>query len=226
LLEDLTADRNKLEQAINLFKPGQGTSFYDALQLTIDEVLKPVEGRKAIVALTDGVDSYGFGTFDQLIPELEKAGASIYFLELDTEAFTEAGITRHCADRHHFEFSLKQLKKYVSEYAEGADPADYQSHCRLSSLERLQINRRLYESARHELREMATKTGGRVYPVKQLQQLEPAYAQIAAELRAQYSIGYYPINDQHDGKWRALRVEITRSGLAAQTRPGYRAPKD
>lgn len=226
LLEDLTADRSKIERAIGLLKPGEGTSFYDALQLTIEEVLKPVEGRKAIIALTDGVDSYGFGTFDQIMPGIEKAGASLYFLELDTEAFTEAGMLRDCRDNARFEFSQKQLKKYLNEYAEGADPADYESHCRLSKMERLQINRRLYESARRELREMASKSGGRVYPVKQLQQLDPAYAQIAADLRTQYSLGYYPTNDKHDGKWRALRVEVKRSGLVANTRLGYRAPKD
>lgn len=226
LLEDLTADRGKIEKAISLLKPGEGTSFYDALQLTIEEVLKPVEGRKAIIALTDGVDSYGFGTFDQIVPGIEKAGASIYFLELDTEAFTEAGILRDCRDHAHFEFSQKQLKKYLNEYAEGADPSDYESHCHLSKMERMQINRRLYESARRELREMASKSGGRVYPVKQLQQLEPAYAQIASDLRTQYSLGYYPTNDKHDGKWRTLRVEVKRSGLVVNTRPGYRAPKD
>jgi len=226
LLEDLTADRAKLEKAIGTLKPGSGTSFYDALQLTIEEVLKPVEGRKAVIALTDGVDSYGFGTFDQIMPWIEKAGASLYFLELDTEAFTEAGMMRDCRDNTRFEFSQKQLKKYLHEYAEGADPSDYQSHCRISMMERMQINRRLYESARRELREMASKSGGRVYPVKQLQQLEPAYAQIAADLRTQYSLGYYPTNDKHDGKWRVLRVEVKRSGLVAHTRPGYRAPKD
>jgi VWFA-related protein len=88
----------------------------------------------------------------------------------------------------------------------------------------MQINRRLYESARRELREMANKTGGRVYPVKSLEQLEPAYSQIAAELRTQYSLAYYPTNEAHNGKWRTLRVEVKRPGLAAHTRPGYRAP--
>jgi VWFA-related protein len=133
---------------------------------------------------------------------------------------------RDCRDDRHFKFSRKQLKKYLEEYAEGVDPAEYQDHCRLSPLERMQINRRLYESARSELRQIADKTGGRVYPVKQLQQLEPAYAQIAAELRTQYSLGYYPTNDKHDGRWRELRVEVKRPGLVVQARPGYRAPKD
>jgi VWFA-related protein len=226
LLEDLTSDRAKIEESLNLLKPGTGTSFYDALQLTIDEVLKKVEGRKAVIALTDGVDSFGYSTFDQILPLLERSNASVYFLELDTEEFTGAGMARDCANENHFEFSRKQLKKYRQEYAKDALELEVQTHCQLSRTERMQINRRLYESARRELREMANKTGGRVYPVKDAKELEPAYAQIAAELRTQYSIAYYPSNEKHDGKWRALRVVINRPGFVARTRPGYRAPSD
>ena len=123
-----------------------------------------------------------------------------------------------------FRSSKKQLKKYREEYARGATEIDFGEHCRLSVLERMQINRRLYESARKELREMATATGGRVFPVKDLKQLEPAYAQIAGELRTLYSLAYYPVNERHDGKWRHLKVEVRRPGFVAHTRPGYRAP--
>src|SRR5262249_30232030 len=148
-----------------------------------------------------------FTTFEQILPKLESMNASAYFLELDTEQFTEAGMVRDCIEDNHFEFSSKQLKKYVKEYVKSGSELDYPMHCRISRLERLQINRRLYESARYELRQMAKQTGGRVYPVKSLEQLEPAYSQIAAELRTQYSLAYYPTNEKHDGKWRALRVE-------------------
>jgi len=226
LLEDLTSDRAKIEEALRLLQPGTGTSFYDALQLTVDEVFKKVEGRKAIVALTDGVDSYGYATFEQVLPVLERSNTIVYFLELDTEEFTQAGMMRDCATDSHFEFSRKQLKKYLKEYAEGVAETELQDHCLLSRIERMQINRRLYESARRELREAANKTGGRVYPVKDTRELEPAYSQIAAELRTQYSIAYYPANEKRDGKWRALRVVISRSGFVARTRPGYRAPLD
>jgi Ca-activated chloride channel homolog len=226
LLEELTADRARIEKALDQLQPGRGTSFYDALQQTLDEVLRKVSGRKAVITLTDGVDSYGFTAYSDLLPLAEQANTSLYFVEVDTEAKTEAGMMRDCHDEKRFQFSEKQLKKYLQEYAEGADVAQYEDHCRLSRIERLQINRRLYESARRELREMAEKTGGRVYPVKQLQQLEPAYAQIAADLRTQYSLGYYPTNEKRDGKWRTLRVEVKRQGLEAKAKPGYRAPKD
>lgn len=225
ITQPLTSNRDKLEDALNRLRLGSGTAFYDAMEQSIGQALK-VGGKKAIVALTDGVDSYGSATYDRLLPELEKAGASVYFLELDTESFTEAGMMRDCNQKDHFRFSQKQLLKYVKEYLQGRNEEDYQNHCSLPSLERMQINRRLYQSARRELREMSKRTGGRVYPIKDLSELEPAYKQIAAELSTQFSLAYYPTNEKHDGKWRSLRVEIRRPGFVIEAKPGYRAPQD
>lgn len=226
LLKDLTDDRQKVEDALRKLKPGSGTSFYDALQLTMEEILDKVDGRKAIVALTDGVDSYGFSAYEQVLPLLERNRVSAYFVELDTETFTGAGMMRDCSDESHFEFSRKQLNKYVKEFGRAGTGTLFDGHCQLSRTERLQINRRLYEIARRELREMAEMTGSRVYPVKELRQLDAAYSQIAAELRMVYSLAYYPSNERHDGKWRKIRIEIKRPGFIARTRPGYRAPQD
>ena len=223
VLEELTSDRDKIEHAIDFLQPGTGTAFYDALQITLEEVLKKVDGRKAIIALTDGVDSTGAESYEEILPALEKSRVTSYILELNTEAVTEKGMLMDCKEDKSFHFSTKQLKKYMHEYAEGADETQYQEHCELSRLERMQINRRLYESARKEVRELAAQSGGRVYPCKRLAEVEPAYTQIAAELRTQYSIGYYPINEKRDGKWRKLRIEIKRPGLEAKTKPGYRA---
>src|SRR5215468_8945108 len=191
LLKDLTSERAEIEEALRLLKPGTGTSFYDSLKLAIDEVFKEVEGRKAIVALSDGVDSFGYTTYEQILAQIESSNVLNYFLELDTEEFTQAGMTRDCSDESHFQFSRKQFKKYITEYGKGAVMSENQPHCMLSRLERMEVNKRLYESARRELREMADKTGGRVYPVKDLGQLGPAYSQIAAELRTYYSMSYY-----------------------------------
>lgn len=226
LLQDLTTNRSKAEHALALLTPGTGTSFYDALQLTFDEVLSKVKGRKAVIALTDGVDSFGYRTYEQVLPLLEKDGASIYFLELDTESFTEAGMVRECQDESHFEFSEKQFRKYRTNIGRGKSDLKFESHCLMLPKDRAQINHSLYELARRELREMSDKTGGRVYPVKLLQQLDEVYAQIAAELHTQYSLAYYPTNEKHDGKWRSVKVEIRRQGFIARTRSGYRAPLD
>jgi Ca-activated chloride channel homolog len=227
LIKDLTNDRSSLEKALAELEAGSGTSFYDALQLSLDDVFKSVNGgRKAVIALTDGVDSYGKTTFEKLMPQLESANVTLYFLELDTEKFVEPRYLRTCQEAGHFRFSRKQLDKYVAEFMKGEAPRWFEDSCKLEKLEKLQINQRLYEAARRELRIMAEQSGGHVFPVKTLDQVGPAYAQIAEELRLRYSLAYYPSNERHDGKWRKLRIEIKRQGFVGKTRPGYRAPRN
>jgi Ca-activated chloride channel family protein len=87
------------------------------------------------------------------------------------------------------------------------------------------IARGLYKIAQNELRQLADRTGGRVFPLKRLEDLNDIYAKIAAELGTLYSIGYYPSNSKHDGQWRPIRVEVNVSGAQVLARSGYWAPK-
>jgi Ca-activated chloride channel family protein len=77
------------------------------------------------------------------------------------------------------------------------------------------------------LKRLAEKTGGRYVATPAGQRLREAFAQIAEELRHQYTIGYRPANLVRDGRWRALEVKLaTRPELTARARKGYRTPKD
>ena len=82
----------------------------------------------------------------------------------------------------------------------------------------------LYLKADSYLIELANKSGGRVLRADTLGALPDAFAKIAAELRTQYAIGYYPINKTRDGRYRKIRVKSTRKDVVLRARPGYRAP--
>ncbi len=82
----------------------------------------------------------------------------------------------------------------------------------------------LYLKADSYLTELANKSGGRVMRADTLGSLPDAFAKIAAELRTQYSVGYYPTNKTRDGKYRKIKVVITRKNVVVRARPGYRAP--
>lgn len=82
----------------------------------------------------------------------------------------------------------------------------------------------LYATADSYLENLATKSGGRLLRADTLASLPDAFSKIAAELRTQYSIGYYPTNKEHDGKYRNVKVVVTRKDVALRARPGYRAP--
>lgn len=79
-------------------------------------------------------------------------------------------------------------------------------------------------SGDREMKKMAEETGGRVIPVGNKQdKLKEAFDQIANELRSQYSIGYTPVNQKHDGGFRHVEVKV-KNGLKVQARSGYYAP--
>ncbi len=83
----------------------------------------------------------------------------------------------------------------------------------------------LYFTADSYLKALAGKSGGRLLRADTLRSLPDAFASIAAELRTQYSIGYYPTNKDRDDGYRKIKVKSTRKNVAIRARPGYRAPR-
>jgi hypothetical protein len=79
----------------------------------------------------------------------------------------------------------------------------------------------LYLTADSYLKALAEKSGGRVLRADTLLSLPDAFGKIAAELRTQYAIGYYPSNKARDDKYRRIRVTTPRKGVVIRTRPGY-----
>jgi len=78
------------------------------------------------------------------------------------------------------------------------------------------------------LNEIAEQTGGRHFPVENLNDLPDVAAKIGIELRNQYVIGYVPNNATRDGKYRRVQVKINQPRGLPPLRPfwrqGYYAP--
>lgn len=77
----------------------------------------------------------------------------------------------------------------------------------------------------HDMGEMAEQTGGRLITVNNPDKLGKAFKEISAELRSQYSIGYTPTNEKHDGTFRKIELK-SKDGYKIQARRGYYAPVD
>lgn len=80
-----------------------------------------------------------------------------------------------------------------------------------------------YATADRYLNNLAEKSGGRLLRADTLASLPDAFAQIAAELRTQYLIGYYPLNKEHNEQYRKIKVSTTRKDVVIRARPGYLA---
>jgi len=72
---------------------------------------------------------------------------------------------------------------------------------------------------------LAEDTGGRMISVRSEKNIEEAFDQISEELRSQYTLGYYPSNNNKDGKFRKIKVELSNNELKVLARKGYYAPR-
>lgn len=75
-------------------------------------------------------------------------------------------------------------------------------------------------------KKLSDETGGRVISVSSEKKLSEAFDQISEELRSQYTLGYYPTNTTHDGKFRKIKVDTENKDLKVLARKGYYAPKE
>jgi Ca-activated chloride channel family protein len=77
------------------------------------------------------------------------------------------------------------------------------------------------------LRQIAGMTGGQAFFPTAMKDLDAAYQKVAAEMRAQYSLGYISTNQARDGAWRRVDIRVKRAGLrnlTIRSRRGYFAP--
>ena len=82
------------------------------------------------------------------------------------------------------------------------------------------------------LSDIAERTGGRHFPVENLNHLADVAVKIGLELRSQYMLGYTPTNTAKDGKYRRVQVKVVQPRgmrlpqLRAFFRQGYYAPTE
>ncbi|HEY3160703.1 MAG TPA: VWA domain-containing protein [Vicinamibacterales bacterium] len=73
------------------------------------------------------------------------------------------------------------------------------------------------------LRELADETGG--FASVNRNNVDEAFDRLVADTSSYYVLGYYPVNDRRDGRFRKIEVRVTRPGVTVRARRGYVAPR-
>jgi VWFA-related protein len=83
------------------------------------------------------------------------------------------------------------------------------------------------EKAHDALVKISEETGGKAYFPNKLTDIHTIVAEIANDLRNQYSLAYLSSNAARDGSFRRVKIELNSQGsnVSARYRRGYYAPK-
>src|SRR5205085_1093444 len=206
-LQRFTTDRKKIGFAVVELAKGRGdTNLYQALDYSLNQLSKEGKRRKAIVVLTDGLDT-DMSKLDREATAQAKTGdEAVATVKPDQAAALRSVLD--AADR-----------QGVTIYPLALPSADPKNLLPLTPQQAA-----VYSAARTRMQTLADRTGGRLHEIHRLEDMGRLYAEVAADMRTLYSIAYQSSNARaHDGKWRAINIEVTRADTIARSRPGYYA---
>ena len=197
VLSRATTNRSKTFKAIDRADFGNGTALYDAVHVALNRELKKVEGRKAVVLFTDGVDTTSRRSYFSTVTDAEEFDATIFPIQYDT-----------------FLSNSSSGGGALGGINGGVIPGT-RSTGRGDSAEE-------YARGAAYLEDLARSTGGRVFkPESTPGGLSRAFVAIAKELRQQYNLGYYPAETGDYGTRKKITVRIYRPKLIIRARSSY-----
>jgi Ca-activated chloride channel homolog len=202
VLSEPTSDRAALIQAIRRTRNGGSTRLYDAVRDVLRKRLSKISGRKAVVLFTDGVDTSSMSaTYEGTIRDALESDGAVYSVSYNTAnslPINAGGLPRRGGGILNFPFP--GTGGGVGGVG-GPGPAEYRR-------------------GDQYLHEIAAESGGRFFRGDSLAGLSSAFAELADELRRQYSIGYYPPAGQA-GQRRNIKVRVNQPNLVVKARETY-----
>ncbi|MGB6687683.1 MAG: VWA domain-containing protein [Terracidiphilus sp.] len=234
LLEDFTTSRDKLHKELDDMGPSSGSSdsssgpetsddqrdrpsgrngtqLYDAIYLASSEVIKPNDGRNALVIFSDGVDHGSKDTLNDAIDAADKANVVVYTVYFKGEQERSGGFPGGGRRGGGFPGGGGGYPGGGGGYPGGGGG-------RRGGEEKPSVD------GKKIMEQIATRTGGRYFEAKSTAHLDEIYTQIAEELRGQYLLTYTPDKVDTEGGYHKVALQATKGDLTVVTREGYYAP--
>jgi VWFA-related protein len=229
VLAEPTNDRFILRDAIRETDAGSGTRLYDAVDMIINQYFNRIEGRKALVLFTDGVDTTSNrADYDSTVRDAEELDALIYPVEYDTfgdmagmgGGWPGGGRRRGGSGNNGGNGGSGSVIDDIFSIILGGGVTINGGGGGRRGGGHSGTSREEYERGDQYLHDLARVTGARLYNAEQ-QNLDYAFRSVAEELRRQYSLGYYPKAKPVAGERRGIRVRVDRPELVVRTRDSY-----
>ena len=191
LVQDFTDSRILLTQGIGLIHPRGGTSLYDAMLTGLRRMRQGKHRKKALIVMTDGMDTASLSSLAQTIAVSRRAGVLIYTIGI--------GNPHHRLTPGGSGLTIGPFGVVVGGHDERVDSR---------TLRRLSDE----TGGRHFLLNTRDVVNSRTV-------LDTATQTISRELRFQYSLGY--VSSGSGNQYRSVRVESTRPDVVIRTQKGY-----
>jgi Ca-activated chloride channel homolog len=202
-LAGFSTDRLKTAYAIEIAEGAGETHFYEALKYALKELEKEGQRRKAIVVLTDGLDTNMRNSDRATLSKVKSDEEAL--ATIDPHSSPDLRTVLAAADRQGVTIFPLAL------------PSGDPKRLPLPTPNIIGI----YAAARARLQSLADRTGGRLNEIDRLQYMAQLYREVAANLRTLYTVAYQPQGDRVRGKWHEIKVEVAKTDLTARTKPGY-----
>lgn len=224
VLSNVTSDRYQLHNAIHRSRFGDGTSLYEAVDHVLQQELNQIQGRKAVVLFTDGVDTTSrSASYESTVKDAEEADGLFYTIRYDTSrdmnpgyggmgggGYPPVGRRRNATWGDILGAIMSGGNVPPGVYGRGGRRGRGAGDTPEE-----------YETGRKYLETLASNTGGHEFEADSLSNLDTAFAGIAEELRRQYSIGYYPEKVGQVGERRSISVRVNRPNVVVRAKNTY-----
>ncbi|HEY2866039.1 MAG TPA: VWA domain-containing protein [Pyrinomonadaceae bacterium] len=216
MLCEPTNDRAQIYRAIRSTRIATGTSLYEAVDLVMNERLKRIKGRKAIILFTDGVDTTSTRSNDlQNLDDAREIDALIYPIRYDTYEDVQAMKNRPVIGNPPVSNSPFPRPNPTGTNVPISVPTT------VSMPSERGTSAEDYRRAQEYLEQLSLRTGGRTYLADSFGNLSGAFSKIASELREYYSLGFYPPDNEDAGKVRKIKVRVDKPEVAVKSRDSY-----
>ncbi len=213
-----TNDRRTLQYAINQSEFGDGTSLYEAVDSVINRELSRIQGRKAVVLFTDGVDTTSRrASYDGTIADVEEIDALFYPIRYNTQRDGfGGGWGGNRGGNRRGRGNTGNIGGIIGIILGGGNFPPV-----VSGGGGGRGNSNEYEVGRKYLETLALNSGGRNFEADSTSNLDAAFSGIAEELRRQYSLGYYPEKVGAIGERKQIKVRVMRPNLVVRAKNSY-----
>jgi Ca-activated chloride channel family protein len=198
LRQGFTSDRNKLSKALENINATGSTVLYDALKEGLIRIKSGQHQKRALLLITDGRDTSSATRFPEIVQRVRESELLVYALGISPATYADPS--------EHVPFTWPPpLRGAPSRPMRGARDA---------------VDMDVLET-------LGNESGGRAFLLSDVligagNNIEKVLSEVAAELRSQYTLGFYPTHPD-DGRYHTLSVR-TQSGLSVRARRGYTAP--